>query len=219
MNNPLHPAALSITEDNYPENTQYITFGLSNYLFALPSQSILRVVRTPPPNQGGLVAMGMVQLGPYSIQIIDLESLLVLNSNVLKNQTQMSVSSSRALENRKKATPVDPDQHPSFLIVMQDAEKELWGIALHEPPDLIEVPDYALKPVPFSQRQKQSLKWISHIANYDLNSVRHSLLVLDLVAIMDPEGASLPGSEIATFEEIQPPVRPSSVQRLELPLQ
>ena len=171
MNKSLDYAALSITEDNAPESTQYITFNLSGYLFGLPSKSILRVVGTPPANQGGLISMGMVQLGPYSIQIIDLVSLLALNDTSVRP----SVSSSRALEKRKKAPTVDPEKNPPFLVVLQNDEGEFWGIALHEPPDLMDVPDYALKPVPSHRRTTRSLQWVSHIVSYDLNSDRHSL--------------------------------------------
>ncbi|MGB3300811.1 MAG: hypothetical protein WBA76_21305, partial [Phormidesmis sp.] len=44
---------------------KYITFRLENYLFALPSKAILKIVATPPPSQGGMVAMGLVQLEQY----------------------------------------------------------------------------------------------------------------------------------------------------------
>lgn len=210
MDNPLDYAVLSITEDNAPESTQYITFNLAGYLFGLPSREILRVVATPPANKGGLISMGVVQLGPYSIQIIDLMSLLALNDT----SNRPSMSSSRALENRKRAPVTNPNQNPPFLVVLQNDEGEFWGISLHEPPDLMDVPNYALKPLPAHRRTTQSLQWVSHIVSYDLNSDRHSLLVLDLSLILDPEGKVAPKlDDDVRLSAIQPPLAPVSAPK------
>ena len=204
MNNSLDYAALSIAEDNAPESTQYITFNVSGYVFGLPSKAILRVVTTPPANKGGLISMGMVQLGPYNIQIIDLVSLLALDDT----QSKPSAHSSRAIERRKSASRkserreserreksssfVAPAKNPPFLVVLQNTDGEFWGIALDEPPDLMDVPNYALKPVPEHRKTTRSLQWVSHIVSYDLNSNRHSLLILDLSLVIDPEGKAAP---------------------------
>lgn len=177
--------------EEVPETTQYITFDLSNYRFAIPSHNIVKIVATPPANQGGLVSLGLVQLGPYSIQIIDIEALLSLNSAADKDNPRPSATSSRSLEKRKKTDDELSEENPSFLVVLQNAlQEDLWGVALTEPPDLIEVPDYALKPVPAQKRLGRSLRWVSHIVNYDLNSERHSLLVLDLSPILNPQQAA-----------------------------
>ncbi|MEM9948153.1 MAG: hypothetical protein AAF810_19115 [Cyanobacteria bacterium P01_D01_bin.36] len=219
MNNSTYQATLSIAEDNQPDTTQYITFELFGYLFGLPSREILRVVTTPPPTQGGLVAMGMVQLGPYSIQIIDLVAILALRSTDIKKHPRPSVSSSRSLENRKKGHEPNHDENPPFLVVLENPQQhetqgqaqsqinsqELWGIALHEPPDLIEVPNYALKPVPSHQRQSQALQWVSHIVNYDLNEDRHTLLVLNLSPIVKRTRPPLHLSDSLKFTPIPPP--------------
>ncbi|MEL6939872.1 MAG: hypothetical protein AAFO84_11840 [Cyanobacteria bacterium J06598_1] len=155
--------------------------------------------------------MGMVQLGPYSIQIIDVRSLLALGKNDSRTQSRLSANSSRALENRKREiAQEEADDHPPFLVVLQDAQKHFWGIPLHRPPDLMDVPNYALKPVPAHQRSTSSLKWISHLVSYDLNSDRHSLLLLDLSLILDPQGASTSAVEAAGFVGIDPPMEAAS---------
>lgn len=181
--------------EDLPETTQYITFGLSGYRFAIASDEVLKVVMTPEASQGGLVDLGLVQLGPYSIQILDLPSLLSLERAGERGGSAPSVGSSRELEGRKVArhsTQTQKNSNPPFLVVLQDSSEELWGIALHEPPDLIEVPDYALKPVPAKKRLLRSLRWISHIVNYDLNRDRHSLLVLDLAPAFAPRATEFP---------------------------
>ncbi|MEL6816063.1 MAG: hypothetical protein AAFP03_14835 [Cyanobacteria bacterium J06598_3] len=205
MNTPLKSAALAATDNPPVESTQYITFKLADYLFALRSLEILKIVETPPPSQGGLVQMGMVQLGPYSIQIIDLPALLSLKGKASKNKP--GVSPAHPPNNqRKEPNPEQPEQSPPFLMILQNAEQDLWGIALHEPPDLMEVPDYALKPVPSHQRSTRALRWVSHIVSYDLNSNRHSLLILDLSTVLAP-GRSLPVVDnTPKFREITPPL-------------
>ncbi|MEN8443705.1 MAG: hypothetical protein ABG776_01710 [Cyanobacteria bacterium J06555_13] len=213
-------ATLSQVDDNAPEITQYITFKLSGYLFALPTREVLRIVATPPPSQGGLIKMGMVQLGPYSIEMIDLPSLLALKDSPKdKHSAWPSVASSRALENRKQTIAKEAShQNPPFLIVLQNAEKDLWGIAVYEPPDLMEVPDYALKPVPSQHRLTRALRWVSHVVSYDLNSDRHSLLILDLSIILAPKRTEPIPEENPRFMEIKPPLdaKGETVKRSEM---
>ena len=168
--------------DSPAEVTQYITFKLADYLLALPSQKILKIVATPPPEQGGLVGIGLVQLGQHSIQILDLSKLLDLK------------------EPSKEAA----SQNPPFLVVFQDNAEDLWGIALPEPPDLMNVPDYALKPVPSEKRLARMLRWVSHLVTYDLNSDRHTLLLLDLSVILN-----LNQTEPTARSTNAPPLNPS----------
>lgn len=162
----MHPSRwkrFSEPADSAVEVTQYITFKLAGYLLALPTQQILKIVETPSLEEGGLVEIGLVQLGQHSIQILDLSKLLDLKETV-------------------KAAAI---QNPPFLVVFQNSLQDLWGIALFEPPDLMNVPDYALKPVPPEKRLARILRWVSHIVTYDLNSNRHTLLLLDLPAILN----------------------------------
>ena len=152
----------STVADTSPKDAQYITFRLADYLLALPSQKILKIVATPPPEQGSLASIGLVQVGQHSIQILDLAKLFGLK------------------ESSEKAP-----QNLPFLVVFQDKAEDLWGIALPEPPDLMKVPDYALRPVPPEKRLTQALRWVSHVVTYDLHNNRHKLLLLDLSAILN----------------------------------
>ena len=203
MNNLSNRMTSKTTFEDLPATTQYITFELSDYLLAIPSREILKIVATPPQNQGGLVSLGLVQLGPYSIQILDLSELLALKGAKNENLPRPSATSSRSLENRKKADSDEAEENPPFLVVLQGAEDNLWGIALREPPDLMEVPDYAFKPIPAQKRLTRSLRWVSHIASYDLNSDRHSLLILDLSTVLSTEKVKPPVAKDALPTEIQ----------------
>ncbi|MGC1309422.1 MAG: chemotaxis protein CheW [Phormidesmis sp.] len=191
--NRLAPVASTAVDEAAAKVTQYITFELSDYLFALPSQKILKIVATPSPKQGGLVSMGLVQLAQYSIQILDLPRILGLKPAKKSDRpslTTNALSTTNATVNDKKTA-----QNPPFLMVLQNTEQnreqnseqspeqDLWGIAVQTPPDLMHIPDYALRPIPPKQRSTRTLQWVSHVVNYDLARDRHTLLILDLPAL------------------------------------
>ena len=180
------------------ETTKYITFKVAGYLFALPSQEILKVVATPAPGEGGLVSLGLVQLGQYSIQILDLPELLSLNTEKAKAK-----AAAPPPPRAKASKPEGGDQNPPFLMVLQNANQDLLGIAVDEPPDLLEVPSYALKPVPPEKRLSRALRWISHVVTYSLGNNRHTLLLLDSSVLLYIPQAD---SQAPELFEIQPPL-------------
>lgn len=126
------------------EESKFITFHLGGYLFALPSQDVLKIVVTPVPEQGGMVNMGLVQLGQYSIQVLELQSLLKLEHPAGDREIS----------------------DPTFLIILR-AEQGLWGIVVNQSPDLMNLSNSTLKPVPTSKRIAGALKGISHIVTYE----------------------------------------------------
>ncbi len=179
-------------ENNTGQTNKYITFKMADYLFALPSEDILKIVATPSPSQGGMVSMGLVQLEQYSIQTLNLPKLLGLQQ-------------ASAQDELDELTEAGSAQNPPFLMVMQNADKDLWGIAVDEPPDLMDVPKYALKPVPPEKRLTRTLRWVSHVVTYDLGGDRHTLLILDIAVLLAPKQAEITTSA-ASFPGIEPPL-------------
>lgn len=201
MNNPLN----QVTIEAEAEINKYITFTMEGYLFALPSEEILKIVATPAPSQGGMVSMGLVQLEQYSIQTIDLPKLLNLQGEK-KNIAEAAIKTIKKAEKPQGLEKPAPTENPPFLMVLQDADEVLWGIAVDEPPDLMDIPHYALKPVPPEKRMTRALRWVSHVVTYDLGGDRHTLLLLDLSVLLaqEPPETILPGS--ADFLGIEPPM-------------
>lgn len=190
------------THDAKTSDTQkYITFKLADYLFALPSEDILKIVATPPPSQGGMVSMGLVQLEQYSIQTLDLPKLLGI-----KQQTEAaSQPASQAAVDLSELTETGATENPPFLMVLQNEAGDLWGIAVNEPPDLMDVPNYALKAVPAEKRLTRTLRWVSHVVTYDLGGERHTLLILDISILLEPQKADLSTGDLKTLA-IEPPL-------------
>ena len=208
MNNLLNKAAFTESSTE-AEADKYITFKMSGYLFALPSEAILKIVATPAPSQGGMVSMGLVQLEQYSIQTINLVKLLSLQEPL--EEYQASSVAPEQVKNQA-VTAIAFEENPPFLMVLQDAEGTLWGIAVNEPPDLMDIPHYALKPVLAEKRITRALRWVSHVVTYDLDGDRHTLLLLDRSALLaqEPIQAVAPGDE--NFLGIQPPLELDSIE-------
>ncbi|MEL7054466.1 MAG: chemotaxis protein CheW [Cyanobacteria bacterium J06588_5] len=188
----------------------YIFFKLKQYSIALPSENILKIVATPPPSQGGMVSMGLVQLQQYSIQILNLEELLGLQST----PRQKTVLDFRSDSNRSKT--VGTETNPPFLIVMRShIDEDLWGIAVNEPPELMNIPDRALSPVPEEVRLPGALQWVSHVvtrlSNDSHAEISQTLLVLDLPILLSARRADIDAHGV-DFLSSEPPL---SVEQLD----
>ncbi|MEL7069073.1 MAG: hypothetical protein AAGN15_10540 [Cyanobacteria bacterium J06581_3] len=188
----------------------YIFFKLKQYSIALPSENILKIVATPPPSQGGMVSMGLVQLQQYSIQILNLEELLGLQST----PRQKTVLDFRSASNRSKT--VGTETNPPFLIVMRShIDEDLWGIAVNEPPELMNIPDCALSPVPEEVRLPGALQWVSHVvtrlSNDSHAEISQTLLVLDLPILLSARRADIDAHDV-DFLSSEPPL---SVEQLD----
>ncbi|EDX84493.1 CheW-like domain protein [Synechococcus sp. PCC 7335] len=176
-----NPSAFLADDDDADEICKYITFKVEDYSFALPSEKVLKVVATPPPSQGGLVSMGLVQLAQYSIEILNLSELLsleALDQEDIDNRVSDDIDkqdSDTYLNNPTGAAT----QNPPFLIVLRDTDETLRGIAVHEPPDLVEISNHELNPLPPEKRLSKALRNISHISNCEVSGDRHTLLILD----------------------------------------
>lgn len=143
-------------ENTTPEIEKFITFEVANYWFVLPMAAILKIVNCPPPSQGGTVGIGLVQLGSHTIRLLNL---------------YREVGKSAAVD------------HAPFLVVIRNPQKELWGITLDEPPDLVELPLSIFKPVSLETPFDHKTNWISHMALVSDQECDRTLLLLDVHAV------------------------------------
>ncbi|MEL6334949.1 MAG: chemotaxis protein CheW [Cyanobacteria bacterium J06626_26] len=128
-----------------------ITFKIADHWFALPMATVLKIVNCPPVDQGGIVNLGMVQLGSHTIHLLDLYSTFGLG-----------------------ADPSALTQTP-FLLVLRGSQKKLWGIVLEAPPDLIDLPNTLFKSVSTDKRFTPKKQWISHIAVISKQDISRTL--------------------------------------------
>lgn len=145
------------------KTAKIITFKIADHWFALPMAAVLKIINCPPVDQGGIVNLGMVQLGSHTIHLLDLYSTFGLGAAPSSALTQ---------------TP--------FLLVLR-SQKKLWGIVLEAPPDLIDLPSTLFKSVSTDKRFTPKKQWISHIAVISKQEISRTLLLLDLKAIFQHE--------------------------------
>lgn len=143
--------------------TKFVTFKVAGHWFALSMVAILRIVNCPPPEKGGVITLGVVQLGPHTVQLLDLYGIFGIGADA-----------------------ASPDQ-ASFLLVLRSEQKKLWGIALESPPDLIELPLDAFQAISSDKSFAPRKQWISHIAVVSKPDISRTLLLLDLNAVFPSE--------------------------------
>ena len=152
--------------DNKPSKIiKFITFKVADYWFSLPIAAVLKIVNCPPPEKGGIITLGVVQLGSHTIQLLDLYSMFDLDADA-KTPNQLS-----------------------FLLVLRNTQKKLWGIALDTPPDLIELPLSNFQAVPQNKYFATKRQWVSHIAVVSEQGINCTLLLLNLKSLFTHEAA------------------------------
>ena len=144
---------------------KFITFKVADYWFSLPIAAVLKIVNCPPPEKGGIITLGVVQLGSHTIQLLDLYSMFDLDADA-KTPNQLS-----------------------FLLVLRNTQKKLWGIALDTPPDLIELPLSNFQAVPQNKYFATKRQWVSHIAVVSEQGINRTLLLLNLKSLFTHEAA------------------------------
>ncbi len=76
--------------------------------------------------------------------------------------------------------PELPDNQP-FLVITRNSKGELWGIAVDEPPNLLELPLEMMRSLPSSDRHgKGILDRVSHAAIISHEEVTTTIFLLDL---------------------------------------
>jgi purine-binding chemotaxis protein CheW len=139
-----------------------IVFQVSKNLFALPIEDVLKVVNYPATDSSGLREMGLIQLGRYTIRVIDLQQQF--------NSKGISQSFN----------------HSPFLMIMRSPWGELCGILVDEPPNLVELPREMLRSVPQSEYQSGVLKLVSHTAVVPQKNGTTTIFLLDIKRVLNP---------------------------------
>jgi purine-binding chemotaxis protein CheW len=141
----------------YQETTvdKFIVFKIMDSLLAMPMSDVLKVVSYPPIDNEGLRAMGLVQLGRHTLRVLDLHQQLSPNG-----LTQLP-------------------RNPGFLVITRSPQGEVYGIAVDEPPNLMELPSEIVQNIPQSDRQLGGLEMVSHAAILSQEDVKTTILLLD----------------------------------------
>ncbi|MEQ8383309.1 MAG: chemotaxis protein CheW [Coleofasciculus sp. A1-SPW-01] len=140
------------------DTQKYIVFKISDCLISLPMDNVLKVLNTPS-NESGWNAMGLLQIGDYTIRIVDLHQQL--NPDYDTNSTNLQ----------------------SFLVITNPIEGDLFGIIVDEPPNLIELNPDLIRKLPKYNRR---LPMVSHAAVLQENEKKTTIFMLDLFELFNP---------------------------------
>ncbi|NMG10870.1 chemotaxis protein CheW [Brasilonema sp. UFV-L1] len=147
-------------QNNESELHKFIVFTIADYLLALPMSHVVKVVNLSPTDSKRLPKMGLLQIGKYMIRILDLHQHSGLD-----------------------AYP-HSSEHPSFLVLTHDSQRELYGILVDEPPDIVELSKETIRPLPkFSHHTKPLTEMVSHVAILSQQEVIKTIFLLDLQRI------------------------------------
>jgi chemotaxis signal transduction protein len=140
---------------------KFVVFTIADYSLALPIVEVLRVVNCPAKTSSELEEIGMIQIDRYVIRVLDLYQQL----------------------NAEAVSQLPRD--PSFLVIVQSAEGELWGIPVDEPPSVIEFPLQMMRPLPKSGEQFNLLKIASHVAVISQEQETTTIFLADLKRVLN----------------------------------
>ncbi|MEO0868334.1 MAG: chemotaxis protein CheW [Cyanobacteria bacterium J06642_11] len=141
---------------------KYIIFQVASYWYVILVSEILKIVNCPSPKDGGMIDLGMVQLGPHTVRLLNLHQIFEI-------------------------TDVEIPAHP-FLIVLQSPNHGLWGITLDGTPDLIELTPETLNPVSLTGELTTQSPCISHVGVLAGATGNRTLLRLDVKALIQRHG-------------------------------
>ncbi|NMF63430.1 chemotaxis protein CheW [Brasilonema octagenarum] len=149
--------------NNESQLDKFLVFNIADYLFALPMSDVLKVVNLSSANSKSLPTMGLVQIGKYMIKILDLHQFLGEDNFLYSSD------------------------HPSFLLVAHNSQRELYGILVDEPPDIVELSKETIRFLPRSSNyRKPIIEMVSHVAVLSEEEVVKTIFLLDLKRIAEP---------------------------------
>ncbi len=137
------------------EERTFVVFAIVGYHLALPIEIVLQVVNCPAIAQDELSKIGLLRIGQHLIQVVNLH----------RGPDIDSVESSRKSQN--------------FLIVIAGIEKKLYGILVHEPPNLMKLPLNKVQCLPPMERQFPLLNRVSHVIMRDQAESPTAIFLLD----------------------------------------
>ncbi|MBW4633718.1 MAG: chemotaxis protein CheW [Iphinoe sp. HA4291-MV1] len=147
---------------NESQLNKFLVFKIADHLLALPISDVLRVVNLSPVNSKRLPTMGLVQIGKYTIKVLDLHQQL--GSDTFSHSSD-----------------------PSFLVVAHDSQGELYGILVDEPPDIVELLPETIRSLPKStNHSKPIIEIVSHVAVLSQKEDIKTIFLLNLKRIAEP---------------------------------
>ncbi len=135
---------------------QLIVFSVENLNLALPIESVYKVFNQAPIYGSGIRSVGVTHVEDREITVVDLYRRFF------------------------QTNPMGEAQEKSYLILVQNTRRELYGIPVADTPVLMEVPLSAIRVLPESYRRADTIDLASHVAIIPQASASLTVFVLDV---------------------------------------
>lgn len=132
-----------------------IYFPMGELSLALPMANVKKVINRPLAYGSGLSAASVTMVDEMQLPLIDVHRLLF-----------------------QQPLPIDPNR-PGYLIILRLNATELLGIPVQETPVLLDVPLTAVRVLPDSYRQSDTLSIASHLVRLDEATGDRTLFLVD----------------------------------------
>ncbi len=165
-----------------------IILPIANYLFAVPMNKVLQVLRCPPNIRNSPVDSELTHLDDRPVLVLNLQVRLQSSSSSapqssLQSSLQPSLQPSlqSSLLSSKKHRTAGADK---FLVLTQSRTGYLCGLRVDRLPDILDLPDSAIQLLPESYRQNnlQGLaKYVAILPNGERKMVIYLLELEELL--------------------------------------
>ena len=162
------------------DRQRLIVFKVLDYCWALPINTVLKVVNFSLGANRELIRMGVIQIGQHVIRALDLHQHLSFGS------------------------PSQIPEDSPFLVITRSSEGELCGIPVDEPPDLIEVSLEMMRSLPPSSSQAGLLEIASGVVVSPEEQHPKTIFLLDINRVLIAslqEPLSLPPNPVGSGVE------------------
>lgn len=145
------------------EKVKLLVFSIGNLNTALHIDTVEKVVNYEQIFSSGLNYFGLVNLGDREITVIDLHKKLFDTPQILSGEGK------------------------KYLLLANNSSKETFGIVISEAPELYDVPLNAIRVLPASYRQADTLRIASHVIVVKEDEQEKTIFLLDPDELITPQ--------------------------------
>ena len=133
-----------------------IVFGIDKLTVAFPIERVHKIIHRTPVHGSGLSHVGITHIDDREVTVVDLHQRLF------------------------GSTQSDNTQAQGYLVIVQNAQAELFSIPTKNAPTLMEVPVNRIRALPESYRRSDTLEIASHVTMIPQSEKPLTIFVLDV---------------------------------------
>ena len=139
---------------------------------ALLINDVLKVINCSSIANKEILTLGLFHIGCHTIRVLDLHHYL---NEEIQNPISLQIDNLS-----------QPKITESFILIVSNLDRQLCGILVDQPPDLLELPCEMMRSLPKSARQATTLlDLVSHAAVVSREGVTKTIFLLDVEQVLN----------------------------------